>query len=232
MAAAGLALGGLAAQHPALAAEGRGGGRGAPNLVFTQFKPSGNPGDWQMTVQNTGSNMTTGTTVVITDATGRQLWSGDIPALYGAPMFQTVSYTIHVGGFPNGVMRAVIDPANAVGESDDNASGNMMVVQLNTQVDLAVTAQDLLPGAPTDRVQFAITNKGDRDAGRFTVQVSGDKGFAQTLYLGGLTAGASQTFSLTGRQAGETVRIVANPGNTLFDYNQVNNLGISKPAAQ
>jgi hypothetical protein len=27
------------------------------------------------------------------------------------------------------------------------------------------------------------------------------------------------------------VRIVADPGNTLFDYNQVNNLAVSAPAA-
>ncbi len=256
MAAAGLVIGGLAVQRAPVARaqppcdpnilthcvpiqpsqppdpnllQGRLGGS-VPNLVFTAFNPTGNPGEWTMTIQNIGTAMMNGTNVIIVDPSGHGLWSGTIPALLGMPEFQTVSFTIQAGSFPNGIMQAIIDPYGSVPEVDDSASSNVMAMPLYRQPDLAVTAHNLLPGGPTDRVGFTITNTGGRDAGKFTVQVTGDKGFSQTLYLGGLAAGASQTFSLTGRQTGETIRIVADPSNALYDYNLGNNLGVSAPA--
>lgn len=86
-------------------------------------------------------------------------------------------------------------------------------------------------GARPDHIDFTLANVGEGDVGKFTVQLTGDMGFAQTLSFNSLAADATQTFSLPGRQTGETVRIVADPGNTVFDYNQVNNLALSAPSA-
>lgn len=234
MVAAGALLGGLVIHHGSASAEGcerRCRAGGDPNLVITGFDQTGNPGERKLTVQNIGTGMALDFNVYIRDTQGRNLWNGRSSALLGYAEAQTFSWTLNIGGFPCAPATIIVDPEDAVIESDPNSSSNTMTMMLCPKLDLAVKAVVPVGGAKPDHVDFAVSNVGEGNAGKFVVQATGDMGFSQTLYFNSLAAGASQTFSLSDRQPGETVRIVADPGNTLFDYDQLNNLAVSPPPA-
>lgn len=228
LAAAATLLAGFAAvQAPHTHAQERPGRQGRPNLV-PSLATTERPGERKFTVTNIGSNMAAEFDVQAQDAAGHVLWQGHSPVLYGEPEAQSTSWIVHTGAFACGRVSFVVDPTNAVGESDDN--DNTISVDLCPHPDLGVQAAAQGADGVSDHVDFTVVNVGEGDAGRFAVQVSGDQGLGTTVQVNGLAAGASATFSVPGRQACESVRIVADPSNTQSDFNQVNNLGTSAAA--
>lgn len=228
IAGAALLLAGFAAQQaPHAHAQDRPGRSGKPDLVPT-VTATAQPGERQFTVQNLGYAGAAEFDVQVQDGAGHVLWRGHSLGLLGQPERQSTSWIVHTGAFPCGKLSFVVDPDNAVSEHDDNS--NVVAFDFCPRPDLAVQAVDQTD-AGSDQVRFTIANLGEGDAGAFAVQVTGDAGFSQLLQLNSLAAGAKQSFALPGRQAGETIRVVADPGNTQLDYNQLNNLGVSLPAA-
>ncbi len=226
-AAATLLVGFAAVQAPQTHAQRQPGRMGRANLV-PSLAATDRPGERKLTVTNIGSSPSTEFDVQAQDAAGHVLWQGHSPALGGEPEAQSTSWVVHTGAFACGTINFVTDPSNAVSESDK--SDNTLSVNLCPHPDLGVQAVDQGVDGVSDHVDFTIVNVGEGDAGRFVVKLSGDQGLDTTLQVNGLAAGASVTFSVPGRQACESVRIVADPSNTQSDFNQVNNLGTSAAA--
>lgn len=224
LAVAGFVLTGLAlAQAPSARAQQRPGRNHGTNLVAT-VKAGTNAWTRILTVQNMGDGEVAEFDVSIRTPAGSTLFSGHSTALLGVPESQSTNFTVNIGAFPCGTALVFVDGADAVGHVDP--SGAILGFSVCPKLDLAVTAS---PGGGGSSVSFTISNVGTGNAGRFVVQATGDMGFSQSVTVNSLAAGDSQKFTLSGRATGETVRIVADPSNVTFDYNQVNNLGVSKP---